>query len=143
MDLSKLAYTKGDSRIELPKNLAQTTSKAKRERQKTVNISHVDLAYEKQEGILSSNLFFVLSGGEKKEKDFLKELIKKPNLHSLRVVFMSKKGQGLLPSQMQEKWLKIQRKVPAASKAPKRPNRRASPPRRRSSRSSSRRPRLN
>ena len=109
MDLSKLTYTKGDSTIELPRNLVQTTSIAKREKQKTINIPHVDLAYEKQDGILSSNLFFVLSGGEKKEKDFFKELIKKPNLHSLRVLFMSKKGQGLLPYQMQEKWLEIQK----------------------------------
>ena len=104
MDLSKLTYKKDDSKIELPKNIVQTTSKVKRERQKTINIPHVDLAYEKQDGLLPSNLFFVLSGGEKKEKDFLQELIQKRELHSLRVVFMSKKGQGLLPYQMQEKW---------------------------------------
>ena len=109
MDLSKLTYKKSNSTIELPKNAVQTTFKAKRERQKTINIPHVDVAYEKQEGFLSSNLFFVLSGGEKKEKDFFKELIKKPNLHSLRVLFMSKKGQGLFPYQMQKKWLEIQK----------------------------------
>ena len=108
MDLSKLTYKKSNSTIELPKNAVQTTSKAKRERQKTINIPHVDVAYEKQEGILSSNLLFVLSGGEKKEKDFLQELIQKRELHSLKVLFMSKKGQGLLPYQMQEKWLEIQ-----------------------------------
>ena len=37
-------------------------------------------------------------------KDFLLELIKQRELNSLRVVFMSEKGQGLQPYQMQEKW---------------------------------------
>lgn len=57
-------------------------------------------AYQKPEGILSTSLIFVLSGG----KDFLLELIKQRELNSLRVVFMSEKGQGLQPYQMQEKW---------------------------------------
>ena len=30
------------------------------------------------------------------------------DLHSLRVAFMSEKGQGLQPYQMQDKWLQIQ-----------------------------------
>ena len=34
-------------------------------------------------------------------KDFLLELIKQRELNSLRVVFMSEKGQGLQPYQMQ------------------------------------------
>ena len=41
-------------------------------------------------------------------KDFLLELIKQRELNSLRVVFMSEKGQGLQPYQMQEKWEQIQ-----------------------------------
>lgn len=44
-------------------------------------------AYQKPEGILSTSLIFVLSGG----KDFLLELIKQRELNSLRVVFMSEK----------------------------------------------------
>ncbi len=108
MDLSKLTYKKGSS-IRSPKDSVQTTPIKKVERQKTIKVPHVDLAYEKQDGRLPSNLFFVLSGGEKKEKDFLQELIKKPNLHSLRVLFMSKKRQGLFPNQMQKKWLEIQK----------------------------------
>lgn len=94
MDLSKLTYKKSNSTIELPKNAVQTTSKAKRERQKTINIPHVDVAYEKQEGFLSSNLFFVLSGGEKKRKTFLKNSSK--NQICIRFGFSSclKKGRA-------------------------------------------------
>ena len=64
--------------------------------------------YQKTEGFLSTNLVFVISGGEKSEKDFLRELIKQRDLHSLRVAFMSEKGQGLQPYQMQDKWEQIQ-----------------------------------
>ena len=109
MDLSKLTYTKGDE-ISSPKDFVQASPIKNIEREKTVKVPHVGLAYEKPDEILPSNLFFVLSGGEKKEKDFFKELIKKTNLHSLRVLFMSKKGQGLFPNQMQKKWKEIQKK---------------------------------
>ncbi len=65
------------------------------------------LSYQKPEGERSTSLIFVLSGGEKKEKDFLRELIRKRTIRSLRVAFMSKKNQGLQPYQMQHKWQDI------------------------------------
>lgn len=58
--------------------------------------------YEKTDGILSYSIISVISGGERKEKDFLRELIRQKELHSLRVAFVSKKKQGLQPYQMQE-----------------------------------------
>ena len=64
--------------------------------------------YEKTDGILSYSIICVISGGERKEKMFLDELIRHKNLHSLRIAFLSKDGQGLQPDQMQEKWEKIQ-----------------------------------
>ena len=70
--------------------------------------SSVLQGYEKTDGILSYNIVCVISGGERKEKDFLRELIRQKDLHSLRVAFISKKGQGLQPYQMQEIWLNIQ-----------------------------------
>ena len=75
----------------------------------TINIlANYYFPYQKTEGFLSTNLVFVISGGEKREKDFLRELIKQRDLHSLRVAFMSEKGQGLQPYQMQDKWEQIQ-----------------------------------
>lgn len=67
----------------------------------------VSAAYKKAEGVLSASLVFVLSGGEKREKDFLRELIMQRELHSLRVAFVSEKGQGLQPYQMQIRWNEI------------------------------------
>ena len=43
-----------------------------------------------------------------REKDFLRELIRQKELHSLRVAFVSKEGQGLQPYQMQAIWSAIQ-----------------------------------
>lgn len=107
MDLSKLTYTKSPSERH-PKDSFLRTPETKVGRVKTVGIPTVASAYQKLEGVLSTNLIFVLSGGEKKEKDFLRELIKQHEPHSLRVVFMSEKRQGLQPYQMQEKWREIE-----------------------------------
>ena len=63
--------------------------------------------YEKTDGELSYSIMLVISGGETRERNFLKELEEK--LHSLRVKFISKDQQGLNPDQMQEKWEKIKK----------------------------------
>lgn len=65
--------------------------------------------YEKADGVMSYSIVCVISGGEKRERDFLLTLIRQQNLRSLRVAFISKEGQGLQPYQMQEKWEEIQR----------------------------------
>lgn len=107
MDLSKFIYSKKDSRL-IPKSLVHQSITQNKENCQVYETSGVSSAYQKPEGILSTSLIFVLSGGEKKEKDFLRELIKQRELNSLRVVFMSEKVQGLQPYQMQEKWEQIQ-----------------------------------
>lgn len=107
MDLSKLTYSKSDSGKTPLKPIPKTTI----ERNEVIggsDVLKVSPAYSKTDGILSTNLVFVLSGGEKREKDFLRELIRQRELHSLRVAFMSEKGQGLQPYQMQERWSEIQ-----------------------------------
>ena len=64
--------------------------------------------YEKTDGVMSYSIICVISGGEKRERDFLKTLIRQKDPHSLRVAFISKEGQGLQPYQMQEQWEEIQ-----------------------------------
>lgn len=58
---------------------------------------------------MSYSIVCVISGGEKRERDFLLALIRQQDLHSLRVAFISKEGQGLQPYQMQEQWEEIQK----------------------------------
>lgn len=64
--------------------------------------------YEKKEGVFSYDIVYVISGGERKEKIFLRELITQKHIHSLRVIFESKDNQGLQPYQMQAHWEKIE-----------------------------------
>ncbi len=64
--------------------------------------------YEKNEGVFSYDIVYVISGGEHKEKVFLRELITQKHIHSLRVIFESKDNQGLQPYQMQAHWEKIE-----------------------------------
>ena len=108
MDLSKLTYSKEDSArtpADVPLHKATTENKDESGMSETIQ---VPLAYRKTEGVLSTSLIFVLSGGEKRERDFLLELIRQRELHSLKVAFMSENGQGLQPYQMQDKWVQIQ-----------------------------------
>ena len=108
MDLSKLTYSKGDSGKTPLKPVPKTTTKGNEEIIGRFDVLKVSPAYSKTDGVLSTSLVFVLSGGEKREKDFFRELIKQRELYSLRVAFISAKGQGLQPYQMQERWGEIQ-----------------------------------
>jgi hypothetical protein len=107
MDLSKLAYLKREPVLDLKEPIQQGSMQKSSEDIVPFEIA-VSSAYQKLEGELSSSLVFVLSGGEKRERDFLRELIRGGALHSLRVAFISKDGQGLQPYQMQKKWEEIQ-----------------------------------
>lgn len=107
MDLSKLAYSKREPVLDLKEPIQQGSMQKSSEDIVPFEIA-VSSAYQKLEGELSSSLVFVLSGGEKRERDFLRELIRGGALHSLRVAFISKDGQGLQPYQMQKKWEEIQ-----------------------------------
>lgn len=64
--------------------------------------------YEKNEGVFSYDIVYVISGGERKEKNFLHELITQKQIRSVRVIFESKANQGLQPYQMQELWKRIE-----------------------------------
>ena len=65
--------------------------------------------YEKTDGVMSYSIVCVISGGERKERDFLRVLIRQKELFSLRVAFISEDNQGLQPYQMQQRWEEIQK----------------------------------
>ncbi|MDR0938083.1 MAG: hypothetical protein LBN29_01840 [Mediterranea sp.] len=64
--------------------------------------------YSKKEGMRSPALFFVLSGGTTREKNYLKSF-EKQVYRSLRLIFLSSdKGRGgLTPKQMMNLWMTI------------------------------------
>lgn len=115
MDLSQLKYNKSEpakeeliahEELEVGQTEKISTESATlKEEQK----GNVGLEYVKQEGELSPALFFVLSGGTKREHDFLQTLEKKRRLLSLRVLFLSsaRNAGGLTPNMMLAKWQQI------------------------------------
>ena len=121
MDFSKLSYKKGDSEQE-PKtsicyreNEEQTDAKDRQtnvgdsEANNVIIASNASQNYQKGDSFREPSLIFIISGGVKREKDFLKELIIGKKSSLLKALFLSKKGQGLLPDKMQEQWQKIRK----------------------------------
>lgn len=119
MDFSKLSYKKGDSKIDSEISIRHLINeeltdvedrKPDVENSGTNNVitfSNVPPDYQKDDSYREPSLIFIISGGEKRERDFLKELIIGKKSSILRVLFLSENKQGLLPFQMQEKWQKI------------------------------------
>lgn len=108
MDMSKLSYGKAAPDLALREPRHVFSPKNEHDK-KPVDEATVPEGYKKPEGKRSAALIFVISGGEVRERDFLKELIQRKRPHSLRVAFFSKEKQGLQPKQMQEHWLKVRK----------------------------------
>ncbi len=56
--------------------------------------------YSKGAPFLSTRIVFILSGGDKREKDYFRPLKRDEKIRSVRIAFRSKKGQGLKPFEM-------------------------------------------
>lgn len=103
----RLSYTKDSGTHELEPLRQIGSNGADEVIAHSVITSDLPSVYSKSDGTLPYDLVFVISGGTTRERDFLKVLINGKGLSSLRVVFISKEGQGLHPVQMQEKWKHI------------------------------------
>ena len=105
----KLSYKRQNKALDLLPNPREEIV-LNRESDVTSSVAPRQLkGYEKTDGVMSYSIICVISGGEKRERDFLKTLIRQKDLHSLRVAFISKEGQGLQPYQMQEQWEEIRK----------------------------------
>lgn len=108
MNQSKFLYSKQDKDlVELePKN--QTCHDLDNtESQPSETFVRLPNGYQKNEGSLLPNIILIISGGSRREADFFKELSKGKNIQSVRVSFVSKKNQGLMPDKMKEQLLEI------------------------------------
>ena len=104
----KLTYSRKASELELlPTKEVRLSDETTGPEHNEVPFVEIN-GYEKNEGVFSYDIVYVISGGEHKEKVFLRELITQKHIHSLRVVFKSKVNQGLQPYQMQELWKRIE-----------------------------------
>lgn len=100
MKSDKLNYSSvGESREELSPIVLLPTEEGKAV---VEPIGEISAGYFKEEPVVDVKILFIISGGEKREKDYFRVLMK--NCGSiLKVAFCSKKGNGLNPQEMVEK----------------------------------------
>lgn len=105
MELKELVYTKAESerpeRQSLPVKSESIPHDAADD---VIEGASVPANYGKDDGTLSQSLVFVLSGGSETERLFFKELILNRSVRAVKVLFLSKRNQGLQPYQMEKIW---------------------------------------
>lgn len=100
MDLKKLQYSKTVAVKDVETPPCKKGKAVVSENGKSVSASSLPLDYSKGEATIETKIVFIISGGDKREKDYFKMLMKDRHIRRLKIAFVSKKGQGLVPSQM-------------------------------------------
>ncbi len=99
MKIENLRYTKSEASIEIPDGASNLYSK----QGKSADITGLDAEttdYTKGSPVLSTRIIFILSGGTKREKDYFRPLRADGHVHSVKIAFRSKGGQGLKPFEL-------------------------------------------
>ena len=99
MKIEELRYSKGESYRSIPDDSSNFVKN---------NDGSVDIAglgveetdYTKGSPFLSTRIIFILSGGTKREKDYFRPLKTDGQIHSVKIAFRSKEGQGLKPYEL-------------------------------------------
>lgn len=102
MDLNKLRYSKTVAVKDMEAHSDKTEKAAVSEKDKSLSVGKMSSDYLKGEATIETKIVFIISGGDKREKDYFKMLMKDRHIRRLKIAFVSKKGQGLVPSQMFE-----------------------------------------
>lgn len=102
MDLNKLRYSKTVAVKDMEAHSDKTEKAAVSEKDKSLSVGKMSSDYLKGEAAIETKIVFIISGGDKREKDYFKMLMKDRHIRRLKIAFVSKKGQGLVPSQMFE-----------------------------------------
>ena len=100
MDLSKLQYSKSASDRDIGMLTGNKNKEIVSENKSALFIGGLSSDYSKGEATVETRIVFIISGGDKREKDYFKMLMKGRHIRRLKIAFVSKKGQGLVPSQM-------------------------------------------
>lgn len=102
MDLNKLRYSKTVAVKDMEAHSNKTEKAAVSEKDNSLSVGKMSSDYLKGEATIETKIVFIISGGDKREKDYFKMLMKDRHIRRLKIAFVSKKGQGLVPSQMFE-----------------------------------------
>ena len=102
MDLNKLRYSKTVAVKDMEAHSNKTEKAAVSEKDNSLSVGKMSSDYLKGEATIETKIVIIISGGDKREKDYFKMLMKDRHIRRLKIAFVSKKGQGLVPSQMFE-----------------------------------------
>lgn len=94
MRIEGFSYSKGESSRVVSEDLFNQD----KESLKTVDVPGIGAKstdYTKGAPYKSTRIIFILSGGSKREKDYFRPLKTDEQIHSVKVAFRSKEGQGL------------------------------------------------
>ena len=107
MDISRLSYTKkvpDKEIIPVRQQIVQAKEQVipDKKTEETFAPEYLTTEYTKQEGELLPALYFVISGGEVRERNYLQAIEKKQEFNSLRLIFITSERQkgGLTPKMM-------------------------------------------
>lgn len=101
MRIEGFSYSKGESSRVVSEDLFNQD----KESLKTVDVPGIGAKstdYTKGAPYKSTRIIFILSGGSKREKDYFRPLKTDEQIHSVKVAFRSKEGQGLKPYELKE-----------------------------------------
>ena len=101
MKIDGLRYSKGEA----SKVVSEDSFNSVKDSVKAVDISGLGAEstdYTKGAPYLSTRIIFILSGGTKREKAYFKPLKTDRQIHSVKIAFRSKEGQGLKPYELKE-----------------------------------------
>lgn len=108
MDIDNFSYEKGDrqEKLEISSEPSEVSNSQRHIEERMSTIIPPPLGYRKEEGVLTPLLFFILSGGEVRERVYLQSLERKHEFDSIRLIFLSsdKRKGGLTPRMMMKKW---------------------------------------
>lgn len=101
MKIEELRYSKSES----SKNTPDDSPNFVKELDESVDVAGLGVEstdYTKGSPFLSTRIVFILSGGTKREKDYFKPLKTDRQIHSVKIAFRSKEGQGLKPYELRD-----------------------------------------
>lgn len=99
MDLSKLTYHKKEGEKELKQQLIIPHKPVQPVNDRIQKVRAMPEGYEKTEPTLNTDIIYIISGGEKRERNYF-HLINNPGVRRIKIAFVSKEHQGLNPLQM-------------------------------------------
>lgn len=113
MDLNKLRYSKTVAVKDMEAHSDKTEKAAVSEKDKSLSVGKMSSDYLKGEATIETKIVFIISGGDKREKDYFKMLMKDRHIRRLknRLCFQERTRSCAKPNVRACKGISFQQKV--------------------------------